>query len=83
MMVSTVSPISGRHISPHFDGYDADGNPIIDKRKEAIINKAIRVWFLQLAERWRYPGTSPAEFVIIFVGKTGINKSRFGQVMVP
>ena len=68
---------------PHCDGYDADGNPIIDKRKEATINKAIRVWFLQLAERWRYPGTSPAEFVIIFVGKTGINKSRFGQVMVP
>src|SRR3954465_12074095 len=67
---------------PKVDGYDADGNPIVDKRKEAIINKALRVWFLQLVERWRYPG-SPAEFMIIFVGKTGVNKSRFGQVMVP
>jgi predicted P-loop ATPase len=57
-------------------------NGEVDPATEAAINKALKVWFMQCAERWRYPG-SPAEFVIIFVGKTGINKSRFGQALVP
>lgn len=67
---------------PHCDGYDADGNEVVDKELERRINAGLRVWFMQAVERWRYPG-KPAELVIIFVGKTGINKSRFGQALVP